>query len=226
MTKQRCKYWPEDFSSKKYVLVFRKNKETSYKIENKDEVWRYAVAAGRYQLHGTEGSGLETVKNGSWTADKELVLGDEALVQEDSSLKFNGVIQEDMEGIKAGLIRTMKRKIRKRSPLSLTPAGPKTRSGVVNSAKPKRPTKSTSILLAAGLPLKNFKLATYSTMSHVQDVPARFSAPAFLSVNDNLQELHAGKKNLEKMLVIKDDPQTSHAKMKGIGVCKIPSEEG
>jgi len=83
-----------------------------------------------------------------------------------------------------------------------------------------------SILLAAGLPLKKFKLAPYSTMSHVQDVPARFSAPAFLSVNDNLQELHAGKKNLEKMLVIKDDPQTSHAKMKGIGVCKIPSEEG
>jgi len=83
-----------------------------------------------------------------------------------------------------------------------------------------------SILLAAGLPLKNFKLATYSTMSHVQDVPARFSAPAFLSVNDSLQELHAGKKNLEKMLVIKDDPQTSHAKMKGIEVCKTPSKEG
>ncbi len=38
MTKQRCKYWSEDFDFKKYVLIFWKNKETSYKIENKNEV--------------------------------------------------------------------------------------------------------------------------------------------------------------------------------------------
>jgi len=36
--KQRCKYWSENFSFKRYVLIFQKNKETSYKIENKNEV--------------------------------------------------------------------------------------------------------------------------------------------------------------------------------------------
>ncbi len=39
MTKQRCKYWFEDFNFKKYVLIFQENKEILYKIENKNEVW-------------------------------------------------------------------------------------------------------------------------------------------------------------------------------------------
>ena len=92
MIKQRCKYWSEDFSFKKYVLIFQKNKETSYKIENKNEVWWYVIAVKWYQLHKTEKLSLKIIKNESWIMNKELVLDDEALVQKNNFLKFNEII--------------------------------------------------------------------------------------------------------------------------------------
>ena len=95
--KHRYQHWSEDFSSKGYVLASRGNKGTPYKIEDEEGVWRYAVATGRYQLHGQEGSGLRSVKEGDWTADKGLLLGDEAIVQTDSSAKFLGVVKENLK---------------------------------------------------------------------------------------------------------------------------------
>jgi len=59
--------------------------------------------------------------------NKELALNDETLVQENSFLKFNEVIQKDMKEIKTELIRIMKQKIRKRSSLFLTSVEFKTR---------------------------------------------------------------------------------------------------
>ncbi len=138
MTKQRCKYWSEDFNFKRYVLIFWKNKETSYKIKNKNEVWWYVIAVEWYQLHETEKSDLKIVKNESWIANKELVLNDETLVQENSFLKFNEIIQKDMKEIKTEFIKTMKWKIRKRSSLSLISVEFKTRFNVMNSTKSKR----------------------------------------------------------------------------------------
>ncbi len=92
--KQRCKYWSEDFSFKRYVLIFWKNKETSYKIKNKNEVWWYIITIKWYQLHETERLSLKIIKNESWIANKELVLDDETLIQENSFLKFNEIIQD------------------------------------------------------------------------------------------------------------------------------------
>ncbi len=138
VTKQRCKYWSEDFNFKKYVLIFWKNKETSYKIENKNEIWWYVIAIEWYQLHETEKSSLKIVKNESWIANKKLVLDDKTLVQENNSLKFNEIIQEDMKEIKTEFIRIMKWKIRKRSSLSLISVESKTRFDVMNSMKSKR----------------------------------------------------------------------------------------
>ena len=92
MTKQRCKYWSENFNFKKYVLIFWKNKETSYKIENKNEVWWYVIIVKWYQLHETEKLSLKIIKNESWIANKKLVLNNETLVQENSFLKFNEII--------------------------------------------------------------------------------------------------------------------------------------
>jgi len=113
IAKRRCQNWPEDFSSKGYVLASRRNKGSPYKIQDEEGVWRYAIATGRYQLHGAEGSGLRAVREGEWSADKGLILGDEALTQNDSSVKFRGVVKEDMEEIEAGLIRTKKRKMKR-----------------------------------------------------------------------------------------------------------------
>ncbi len=84
---------PEDFSSKGYILTSRDNKATPYKIEDEEGVWHYAIATGRYQLHGQEGDGFVSVKRGNWTADKGLILGDEAIVQTNSSAKFIGVLK-------------------------------------------------------------------------------------------------------------------------------------
>ncbi len=147
IAKRRCQNWPEDFSSKGYVLASRRHKGSPYKIQDEEGVWRYAIATGRYQLHGAEGSGLRAVREGEWSADKGL--GDEALTQNDSSVKFRGVVKEDMEEIEAGLIRTKKRKM-KRSllPLGSAPlpslAGPKTRSGAIKSIKPAKSTRLSS----------------------------------------------------------------------------------
>ncbi len=141
MIKQRCKYWSEDFNFKKYVLIFWKNKEILYKIKNKNEVWWYIVIVKWYQLHETEKLSLKIIKNESWIANKELVLNDETLVQENSFLKFNEIIQENMKEIKIKLIRIMKQKIRKRNSLFLISVESKTRFDVMNSTKSKRSIK-------------------------------------------------------------------------------------
>lgn len=113
IAKHRCQHWPEDFSSKGYILSSCENKGTAYKLRNTDGVWHYAIAPGKYHLHGQEGSGLRSIREGEWTADKELLWGDEAIIQANSSARFPGVIKEDLKEIEAGLTRTRKRKVKK-----------------------------------------------------------------------------------------------------------------